>query len=185
MAGAMLFFATTTIVIVCLGIWLFNRLIALRQLTREAWSGIDVQLKRRYDLIPSLTETVKGYAGYEKHLLENVTELRSRCLTVPGIAARGACEAELGNILKGMVAIAENYPDLKANRNFLELQKSLADTEDQLQFARRYYNGTVRDYNVATQGFPGLLIASIWNFGTVEFFELEASAEGLAPKINL
>src|ERR1044071_6837044 len=132
----------------------FNRLIRARNLVREGWSGIDVQLRRRSDLIPNLVEAVKGYAGHERTLFAEVAAKRTQALNATGVTGRAAAEQELQASVRRMLAVAEAYPELKASRNFLELQTQLAELEDQLQLARRYYNGTVRDYNIGIQSFP-------------------------------
>jgi len=173
--------------VVLLG-WLaltFNRFIRLRQLLREAWSGIEVQLKRRHDLIPQLVEAVKGYRDYEQRLLEHITELRARCLSIEQIKPRGEAETELSHELKSFLAIAEAYPDLKANEQFLNLQRTLASVEDDIQLARRYYNGTVRDFNVEVESFPSLLVAKAWGFRLADYFELESATEGSVPTVKL
>ncbi len=164
-------------------IGLYNGLVKRRTTVKEAWSGIQVQLKRRYDLIPNLIETVKGYRQHERDVLEQVTLARTRCLDAQGVKAQANAEQALGLALKNLFAVAENYPDLKANVNFLELQKQLADVEEQLQLARRYYNGTVRDYNIAVQTFPGLLVAGFFSFASAEFFE-GAPEEAQTPRVQ-
>jgi LemA protein len=153
------------------GIGLYNGLITLKNIVDEAWSGISVQLKRRYDLIPNLVETVKGYAKHEKGTLEKITELRSSAMQTTSIEEKGQIENQLTGALKSLFAVAESYPDLKANQNFLDLQKQLSEVEDNIQNARRYYNGTVRDFNTKIQVFPNSLIANFLNFKAREFFE--------------
>jgi len=164
----------------------FNNLVRTRQMANEAWSGIDVQLKRRHDLVPNLVDAVKGYAGHERSVLEQVTQLRSAARALPqgDVAARAQAEGALSAALGKLFALAENYPDLKASNNFLELQKQLSDLENELQMARRYYNGTVRNLNVLVQSFPSNLIAGLFGFGPREFFEL-AEGEGAVPQVNL
>jgi len=154
-------------------IGVYNGLIRLRNRTDEAWSDIDVQLKRRYDLIPNLVETVKGYAKHEKELFENVTQARTRAMGAKGVEEKGKAENMLSGTLKTLFAVAENYPDLKANENFLKLQDELADTENKIQAARRFYNGNVRDFNTKIQIFPNNLIASMLGFKKYDFFEIE------------
>ncbi|MFC1780566.1 LemA family protein [Patescibacteria group bacterium] len=149
----------------------YNGLVKLRVLVEEAWSGIDVQLKRRYDLIPNLVETVKGYAKHEKGLFEKVAELRTSAMSAKGPEAKGKAEAELANTLKTVFAVAENYPELKANSNFMKLQDELSAIEEEVQSARRYYNGAVRDFNMKLQVFPTNLIAGLLGFKAKEFFE--------------
>jgi LemA protein len=173
--------------VVLLG-WLaltFNRFIRLRQLMREAWSGIEVQLKRRHDLVPQLVDAVKGYRDYEQRLLEHITELRARCPTIQQVKPRGEAETELSRDLRSFLAIAEAYPDLKANEQFLNLQRTLAATEDDIQLARRYYNGTVRDFNIQVESFPSLLVAQAWGFPLADYFELESATEGSVPTVQL
>ncbi len=149
----------------------YNGLVKLKVLVEEAWSGIDVQLKRRYDLIPNLIETVKGYAKHEKKLFEKVTQLRTSAMKAEGPEAKGKAEAELSQTLKTVFAVAENYPELKANENFMKLQDELSGIEDEVQNARRYYNGAVRDFNTKLQVFPTNLVAGMLGFKAREFFE--------------
>lgn len=151
----------------------YNRLITLRNRTKEAWSDIDVQLRRRYDLIPNLVETVKGYAAHEREVLEKVTEARTQAMGAQTVKERGEAENFLSQTLKSLFAVAENYPDLKASTNFLELQRELRDTEDKVQSARRFYNTNVRDLNIKIESFPANIIAELFNFKSVEFFEIE------------
>ncbi|ETB63566.1 TPA: LemA family protein [Candidatus Nomurabacteria bacterium] len=166
-------------VIVLLGFYLvakYNGFITLRNRTEEAWADIDVQLKRRYDLIPNLVNTVKGYASHESSVFEKVTEARANSINAEGKGDKaGIAQAEnmLSGALKSLFAIAEAYPDLKANTNFLELQKELADTENKIMASRRFYNGNVRDFNTGVQMFPASIVASMFNFKALEFFELE------------
>lgn len=160
------------IIIVVLALWLvlaYNGLVSSRNRTQEAYSDIDVQLKRRYDLIPNLVETVKGYAAHEKGVFENVTKARSQAMQATGSAKAGAEDA-LSGALKSLFAVAENYPDLKANQNFLSLQNELTDTEDKIQAARRFYNGMVRDYNTKLQIFPTNMMANSFGFAKMDFF---------------
>lgn len=167
-------------VVVLVGLWVigaFNRLVTLRNRTDESWSDIDVQLKRRYDLIPNLVATVKGYATHEREAFENVTKARAAALSAQGPQAKGEADNILSGTLKSLFAIAEAYPDLKANQNFLRLQDELADTENKIQAARRFYNANVRDFNTAQQTFPTNLLASGFGFKPREFFALEAEAE--------
>lgn len=159
-------------VIVLWAIFSYNRLVTLVQRSKEAWADIDVQLKRRYDLIPNLVETVKGYAAHEKGVFENVATARAAAMDANGIEDRGKAENALSNTLKSLFAVAEAYPDLKANQNFLALQQQLTDTEDKIQAARRFYNGNVRDLNTAIARFPSNVIADIFRFEPREFFEL-------------
>ena len=161
----------------------FNRLVRLRNLAREGWSGIDVQLKRRADLVPNLVETVKAYAVHERSVLEEVTASRQSSLGVDDVARRAAAENVLQGALGRLFAVAEAYPQLKADQNFLKLQEQLATIEDQLQMARRYYNGTVRNLNIGIQSFPDNLLAGMLGFRELPFFELEDRAQAAAPAV--
>jgi LemA protein len=173
--------------IVVYAVAVFNRLVRTRQMANEAWSGIDVQLKRRSDLVPNLVETVKGYAGHERSVLEEVTALRgaARALPSDNVAARAQAEGALSAALGHLIALSENYPDLKASANFLGLQQQLSDLENELQMARRYYNGTVRNLNVLVQSFPSNLIAGAFGFAQRDYFELSDAGEGVTPQVNL
>ncbi len=151
----------------------YNRFIRLVQRTKEAWADIDVQLKRRYDLIPNLVEAVKGYVKHEAGTLEKVTAARAAAMDAGGIEEKGKAENMLTGALKSLFAVAESYPDLKANTNFLELQRELSDTENKIQASRRFYNTNVRDLNTAIESFPGNVIANLFRFEPREFFELE------------
>ncbi len=166
-------------IIVLLALWVifsYNRFIVLINHAKEAWSDIDVQLKRRYDLIPNLVATVKGYATHESAAFENVTKARTAAISASNVADKGKAENMLTGALKSVFAIAEAYPDLKANQNFLDLQSQLTDTEDKIQASRRFYNGNVRDLNIAIEAFPGNLIANIFHFAKMELFTLEEEA---------
>jgi LemA protein len=166
-------------------IWgIYNSLITKRNRVEEAWSDIDVQLKRRYDLIPNLVETVKGYAQHEKELFEKVTEARSSAINAKGIRAQAEAENLLTSALKSVFAVAENYPNLRATENFQKLQDELTDTENKLEAARRFYNGNVRDYNIATQTFPGSLVANGFHFVKKEFFEIADQKEKELPEVK-
>jgi LemA protein len=166
---------------------IFNRLVRLRQMANEAWSGIDVQLKRRSDLVPNLVETVKGYAAHERSVLEEVAALRGAARAVPegDVAGRARAEGALSAGLGKLFALAEAYPDLKASGNFLELQKQLSALEDDLQMARRYYNGTVRNLNVMVQSFPSSVIAGMCGFTARDFFELADASERNVPQVRI
>ncbi len=155
----------------------FNRFVTLRNRAKEAWSDIDVQLKRRYDLIPNLVNTVKGYATHESGAFENVTKARSAAMTAGTTAGKAEAENNLAGALKSVFAIAEAYPELKANQNFLALQSELSDTENKIQAARRFYNGTVRDLNISVESFPSNVIAGAFHFEKMELFELASEAE--------
>ncbi|MCW2955201.1 MAG: hypothetical protein JWO69_70 [Thermoleophilia bacterium] len=180
----------TLVVVVIIVLWAvitYNGLVARRNRVDEAWSGIDVQLKRRHDLIPNLIETVKGYAAHEKTTLQNVVQARNSAVAATESgdpAASGAAEGLLNGALRQVFALGEAYPDLKANTNFLDLQQQLADTEDKVSAARRIYNGNVRDYNTQIQQVPSNIIASIGSFSEREFFEIEDEAERAAPQVS-
>ena len=166
--------------VLILGGWLvmvYNGLIKLRNQVDEGWSDIDVQLKRRHDLIPNLIETVKGYAKHEKELFENVTKARSAAMSAKAPADMAKAENNLMGALKSLFAVAENYPDLKANQNFAKLQDELTDTENKIQASRRFYNGVVRDFNIKLQVFPNNLVAGMLNFKKRDFFEVEDAKE--------
>ncbi|MBP9710805.1 MAG: LemA family protein [Candidatus Pacebacteria bacterium] len=158
-------------------IFAYNRFITLVQRAKEAWADIDVQLKRRYDLIPNLVETVRGYMSHEAGTLEKVTKARTQAMDAGGVKEKGEAENMLSDALKSLFAVSEAYPDLKANTNFLELQRELSDTENKIQAARRFYNGVVRDLNTAIQSFPGNIIAGMFRFTEREFFELGADEQ--------
>lgn len=167
-------------------IFAYNSLIRARNRVDEAWSDIEVQLKRRYDLIPNLVETVKGYAKQESSVLENVTKMRNMAMNAGGdMKERLKDENMLSGALKSLFAVSENYPDLKSNTNFMQMQKDLTDTEDKIQAARRFYNGTVRDFNTKLQVFPTNLFASMFGFSVREFFDIdEKGAEGQPIKVQ-
>ena len=174
-------------IVVVIGGWLmmtYNGLVYLRNMMQEGWSGIDVQLKRRFDLIPNLVETVKGYAAHEKETLQNVTEART-AVTNAGSDTEARLQAEnmLTGTLRTLFAVAESYPDLKANTNFLQLQEQLANIENDLQMARRYYNGTVRNLNNGIQKFPAVLIARSFGFKEATFFQVEEETKQ-TPKVS-
>jgi LemA protein len=174
------------IVAVLIVLWLiatFNGLVALKNKTDEAWSDIDVQTKRRYDLIPNLVETVKGYAGHESGVFEEVTKARAAAMNAAGPEDKAQAENILAGTLKSLFAVAENYPDLKANTNFLHLQQTLTEIEEKIQAARRFYNGNVRDLNTKIQVFPTNLVAGVLGFASRAFFEAEVAAkENVAVK---
>lgn len=163
------------VIVVLVALWLlgmYNGLIRLKNRVDEAWSDISVQLKRRYDLIPNLINTVKGYAAHEKEVFEKVTEARTRAMGAGNAADKAEAENTLSGTLKTLFAVSENYPELKANQNFLELQRELTDTEDKIMASRRFYNGNVRDFNTKIEVFPTNLIAGALNFTKREFFEV-------------
>jgi LemA protein len=161
------------VILVAAIIGIYNGLIKLKNRVDEAWSDIDVQLKRRHDLIPNLINTVKGYAAHEKEVFEKVTEARTAAMGAQTPAEKENAENALSGTLKSLFAVAENYPDLKANQNFLELQRELTDTEDKIQAARRFYNGNVRDFNIKIETFPSNIIAGMLNFTKRDFFAAE------------
>jgi LemA protein len=161
----------------------WNALTRLRQLARNAWADIDVQLKRRHDLVPNLVATVQGHAGYERNTLEAVVEARNRATAAAGPAAAGAAEGALAAQVGRLLAIAEAYPDLKAAGSFLELQRGLVEVEDHIQHARRYYNAVVRDLNTKIELFPSNLVAGLFGFRKEEFFGLEDRAEAAVPRV--
>jgi len=168
------------IVLIVLLIWavfIYNSLIRLRTQMREGWADIDVQLKRRYDLIPNLIETVRGYAKHERETLQRVTDARSNAINAGTTADQAGAENMLTGALKSLFAVSENYPDLKANQNFLELQRELSDTENKIQAARRFYNTIVRDLNIKIETVPSNIVAMIFRFKHGEFFELEEGGE--------
>jgi len=173
-AGVFLFFIIT-----------FNAFIRGRALVREAWSGIDVQLKRRHDLIPNIVETVKGYAAHERQAFEKVAAVRAKGLESSDVRERSESENALTRSIKTLFAVAENYPELKANENFLSLQDALVEVEDNIQYARRYYNGTVRDFNIRVQAFPSNIVAAMFGFSAQEYFEIELVSEREAPQVDL
>lgn len=162
----------------------FNTLVRGRNRVQEAWSDIDVQLKRRYNLIPNLVESVKAYAKHEQTAFESVTTARARALGAQTPADHAAAENMLTASLKSLFAVAEAYPDLKADTNWLELQRELSDTENKIQAARRFYNTAVRDFNTAVQSFPSNIIAGLFSFKPAEYFELADEAEKSVPKVN-
>jgi LemA protein len=176
------------IVVVAFVIWIvftYNLFIRDKNLIKEAWSGIDVQLKRRHNLIPNLVESVKGYSNYERNLLENITQKRSEAAKIESIKEKAPAESDLSGMLKNLFIVAENYPDLKANKNFLDLQNRLVEIEDQLQYARRYYNGAVRNYNIRVDSFPSNIIAGIFDFKQDNFFEISLATERSTPEVKL
>ena len=173
------------VVMVLWGVAAYNHFVRMTQRAKEAWADIDVQLKRRYDLIPNLVETVKGYAAHEKTVFENVTAARSAAMQAGNLADKGKAENQLSGALKSLFAVAEAYPDLKANQNFLELQRELEDTENKIQAARRFYNGNVRDLNTALQSFPNNFIASAFHFSAMDFFQLGAEEQAAREPVKV
>jgi LemA protein len=171
--------------IIIAAIVLFNNLVRMRNVVREGWSGIDVQLRRRTDLVPNLVETVKGYAAHERGLFEDVAKNRAQSIAADNVGGQAAAEKALQGSLARLFAVAEAYPDLKANKNFLELQEQLAEIEDHLQMARRYYNGAVRNLNIGIESFPGVLLARPFGFREEPFFELDDRSQAAAPQVSL
>lgn len=166
------------------GVGIYNRLVKLGTLVDEAWSGIDVQLKKRYNLIPNLVETVKGYASHEKETFENVTKARSQAQNASTVEDQQAAENQLNKSLLNLFAVAEQYPELKANENFLDLQKQLSAIESDIEKSRRYYNGTTRDYNILIDSFPSNIIAKMTNFYKAAFFEIDTESERENPQVK-
>jgi LemA protein len=173
------------IAVIVIAILIFNNLVRMRNVVREGWSGIDVQLRRRTDLVPNLVETVKGYAAHERGLFEDVAKNRAQSIAANNVSGQAAAEKALQGSLARLFAVAEAYPELKANKNYLDLQQQLAETEDQLQMARRYYNGAVRNLNIGIQSFPGVLLARPFGFREQPFFELEDRSQAAAPQVSL
>ena len=163
---------------------IYNKLVRLRNMVAEGWSGIEVQLKRRANLIPNLIESVKGYMGHEAKLLNEITALRSQSKSTQAVADKSQVETALTRSLGNLVAVAESYPDLKANQNFLDLQDELAQIENDIQMARRYYNGTVRDLNIMIEAFPSNLIAGRFGFTQAEFFEIDTPQDREVPEVK-
>lgn len=163
---------------------IYNRLVRNRNLVAEGWSGIETQLKRRSNLIPNLVQTVKGFAAQEKGVLERVTELRARTGQAHDPAERGKLEGMLGQALANVFAVAEAYPDLKSNQNFLDLQNQLSAIEDEIQMSRRYYNGTVRNLNILIESFPSNIVANMFGFRQADYFEIENAADRAVPEVK-
>ncbi len=163
-------------------VFIYNSLVSWKNRVKEAWSDIDVQLKRRLDLIPNLVESVKAYMSHEKQTLENVTNARTALMNAGNAKEYAQADNMLEGALKSLFAVAENYPDLKASQNFIELQRELADTENKIQAARRFYNATVRDYNTKVQSFPSNIVANIFGFKSEEYFEIDEAEKDVAKK---
>ncbi|HVY50780.1 MAG TPA: LemA family protein [Devosia sp.] len=174
------------VVVVGWAVLAYNGLVRQRQLTQEGWSGIDVQLKRRADLIPNLLESVKGYMGHERETLEAVTKARTEAMAAANGTPEQRAQAEgiLSQALGRLMAVAEAYPDLKASQNFLQFQGELSNTENELQMARRYYNGTARDLNTAVESFPSNILANMFHFEKVQFFEIDNAADRAVPQVK-
>jgi LemA protein len=163
---------------------IYNSLIKLRNMSEQSWSDIDVQLKRRYDLVPNLVETVKGYASHEKDTFEKVVQARNAAMQASSPGDKAQAENILQSTLKSLFALAESYPDLKANQNFVELQKELSNIEEQIQLSRRYYNAVVRDLNTKIESVPSNLVANMFGFTKKEYFELDSTEERRAPQVK-
>lgn len=173
MTSILIIIIIATAIVLVWGVLIYNKLVHDKNTSLAAWSDIDVQLKRRHDLIPKLIEAVKQYASYESSLLESVTTLRSQAKTIEKISERENVERELQTQVHKLIAVAENYPELKANQNFLELQKEISNVENDIQYARRYYNGAVRNINTRIDSFPDLIIARFFNYKYHEYFQLD------------
>jgi len=183
MIGVWILVAIVAIIILVF-IATYNSLIGLKNRTSEAWSDIDVQLKRRYDLIPNLVSSVKGYAKHEKDVFEHVTKARSEAMSASGATSQAKAENELSSTLKSLFAVAENYPELKASENFKALQDELTDTENKIEAARRFYNTNVRDLNIKIESFPSNIIANLFHFSKKDLFELKSEAEKENVKVE-
>ncbi len=181
---ALLVLLAFVVLVALYAVGIYNKLVKLKNLVAEAWSGIDVQLKKRYDLIPNLVETVKGYATHEKETFESVTRARAAAQQATTVEGQQAAEKALGGALVNLMAVAERYPELKANTNFLELQNMLSVVEGDLEKARRYYNGNVREQNTLIESFPSNVIANAFGFVKSVFFELDNPAEKVAPSVK-
>jgi LemA protein len=181
------FLVVVLVIAVSILLWavgIYNGLVGLRNQVKNAWSQIDVQLKRRHDLIPNLVETVKGYAGHEKQTLEGVTAARARAVSASGVQQQAQAEQELSGALGRLMLVVEQYPDLKANQNFLALQEELTSTENRIGFARQHYNDSVMTYNTRIQKFPDNIVAGSFGFSDETFFEIEVAAQREAPQVK-
>ncbi len=180
--------AAIVVVIALVLLWLivaYNRFIRGVHLVREAWSGIDVQLKRRHDLVPNIVEAVKGYSSHERDVFEEVAALRAVGSDGDDVHKRSEAENALTQSIKTLFAVAEDYPELRASENFLSLHEALVEVEDDIQYARRYYNGTVRDFNIRVEAFPSNIVAAMFGFRRREYFEIELASERLVPEMDL
>ncbi|NND45821.1 MAG: LemA family protein [Xanthomonadales bacterium] len=175
--------AVLVLALLLAGVWIFNRLVRQRNVVKEAWAGIDVQLQKRHELVPNLVATVKGYTQHESAAFEKVTRIRSD--QADSVSDRGASESSLSRSLSRLFALAEDYPDLKASEGFQQLHTSLVEIEEHLQFARRYYNGAVRDNNNLVESFPSNLVAGLFGFRSAEFFEVELASVRQVPDVSL
>ncbi len=181
---ALLIVAAIAVLIIFYGVSIYNRLVRLRTLVQEAWSSIDVMLKKRHDLIPNLVETVKGYASHERETFDSVTRARAAAMSANSVQEKEAAEKNLSQAMMHLNAVAEQYPDLKANTNFMQLQGELSALEGDIKKARRYYNGTVRENNIMVETFPSNIIANMYKFEKATFFELENTAERNVPSVK-
>jgi len=172
------------VVLVAVMVVFYNSLVSLKNRAKEAWADIAVQLKRRYDLIPNLVNIVKGYATHERELFEKVTQARANAIGAQSVTDKAQAENQLSGTLKSLFAVSENYPDLKASTNFLELQRELTDTEDKVQAARRFYNANVRDLAIKIESFPSNIVAKIFNFKKMDLFEIAEASQKEAPKVQ-
>lgn len=172
------------VVIIVWGVLTYNRFIKNKNQVMESWSGIDVQLKRRHNLIPNLIETVKGYTQHERETLAELTQIRGGTSSSDSIAKLGRAESQISQALGRLIAVAEDYPELKANQNFLDLQEKLHGVEEEIQLARRYYNGTVRNWNILVESFPSNLLATLFSFSPADFFEIELATERDVPEVT-
>jgi len=179
-----LIFVALVVFFLLYGVSVYNKLVRLRNLVKEAWSSIDVMLKKRHDLIPNLVETVKGYAAHEKETLQSVIDARNQAGGRGSVKEVEAAESQLTSALGRLFALAEQYPDLKANTNFLQLQDQLGAVEGDIEKSRRYYNGTVRNYNTGIESFPDNILAGIFNFGKEAYFELNNPDERNVPQVK-
>ena len=182
--SAFLIFIVIIAVLIFVSVGIYNGLVKLRNSSEQAWSDVDVQLKRRYDLVPNLVETVKGYASHEKETFEKVVEARNQAMRATSPEDKAQAENFLQSTLKSLFALAEAYPELKANQNFIELQTELSNIEEQIQLARRYYNAVVRDLNTKIESVPSNIVANIFNFQKREYFELDSAEERSAPQVS-
>ena len=172
------------IILIIMMVAMYNGLVRLRNQVKNAWSQIDVQLKRRHDLIPNLVETAKGYMKHERETLESITQARSHAVEASGVANQAKAEGELSNALSRFMLVVENYPDLKASQNFLALQEELSSTENKVGFSRQFYNDQVQSFNTRIESFPTNIMAGMFNFKQAEFFEIETPAERDVPKVQ-
>jgi len=183
----MIIWIIPAVIIVGILIWLigiYNKLVRNKNMVEEGWSGIEVQLKRRSNLIPNLIEAVKGYMGHEAKLLSEITQLRSQSKNTQAVGEKSKVETALTRSLGNLIAVAESYPDLKANQNFLDLQNELSQIENEIQMARRYFNGTVRNLNIMIEAFPSNLVAGQFGFAKAEFFEIEDPGDRKVPDVK-